>query len=130
MGTRVRLIADPGRIGVLTGKHRERAGRLVWEVVFPDETHFVPENQFEIADKITDPLKLLAAGKFGRAADLRQNLTYIRLSGRLANLIYSMETTNTDFYPYQFKPVINFLNSPGKGILIACPNDQFMIPRN
>ena len=40
-------------------------------------------------------------------------------SGRLANLIYSMETTNTDFYPYQFKPIINFLNSPGKGILIA-----------
>lgn len=118
-GTRVRLIADPGRIGVITGNNRARGSRCLWEVVFPDGTHFVPENQFEIADKITDPLTLLESGMFGRASDLRQNLTFIRLSGRLANLIYSMETTNTDFYPYQFKPVINFLNSPGKGILIA-----------
>jgi len=118
-GTRVRLLADPERIGVITGNKRERGSRCLWEIVFPDGIHFVPENQFEIADKITDPLELLESGTFGRASDLRQNLTYIRLSGRLANLIYSMETTNTDFYPYQFKPIINFINSPGKGILIA-----------
>ena len=30
-----------------------------------------------------------------------------------------METTNTDFYAYQFKPVVNFLGAPGKGIVIA-----------
>jgi superfamily II DNA or RNA helicase len=30
-----------------------------------------------------------------------------------------METTNTDFYPYQFKPVLKFLDSPNGGILIA-----------
>lgn len=118
-GTKVRLKADPGRVGVLTGKYRERANRRLWEAVFTDGTHFVPENQLEIVEKTSDPLDLLENGRFGRASDLRQNLTYIRLSGRLANLIYSMDTTNTDFYPYQFKPVINFLNSPGKGILIA-----------
>lgn len=30
-----------------------------------------------------------------------------------------METTDTDFYAYQYKPVLNFLDSPGDGILIA-----------
>ncbi|MFL6871058.1 MAG: SNF2-related protein, partial [Candidatus Azotimanducaceae bacterium] len=30
-----------------------------------------------------------------------------------------MESTNTDFYPYQFKPVLNLLDSPSKGLLIA-----------
>jgi hypothetical protein len=30
-----------------------------------------------------------------------------------------MDTTNTDFYPYQFKPVIKFLNAPSNGMLIA-----------
>ena len=28
-------------------------------------------------------------------------------------------TANADFFTYQFKPVLNFLNSPGNGILIA-----------
>jgi len=119
-GTRVRMIADPGRIGVTTGKRRERAGRTYWQVNFPDTTTMILESQLEVlASDIEDPLDLLAAGKLGRARDLRGNLTYMRLNGRLANLIYSMETTNTDFYAYQFKPVINFLESPGDGILIA-----------
>jgi SNF2 family DNA or RNA helicase len=30
-----------------------------------------------------------------------------------------METTNTDFYPYQFKPVLRFLHSPSNALLIA-----------
>lgn len=30
-----------------------------------------------------------------------------------------MNTTNTDFYAYQFKPVLNFLDSPCNGLLIA-----------
>ncbi len=64
-------------------------------------------------------MDLFKQGKFGRARDLRGAITHIRLSGRLADLIYSMETTNTDFYPYQFKPVLNFLDSPSRGILIA-----------
>jgi SNF2 family DNA or RNA helicase len=30
-----------------------------------------------------------------------------------------METTNTDFYAYQFKPVLKFINTAAKGLLIA-----------
>ena len=119
-GSRVRIKADPGRVGVITGKKRERAQRVYWQVMFPEGSDFVLEAQLEpIPEDFEDPIDLLEQGKFGRARDLRGNLTYIRLNGRLANLIYSMETTNTDFYAYQFKPVVNFLESPGDGILIA-----------
>jgi len=79
----------------------------------------MPEDQIECLPDVSDPVELLASGKLGRVSDLRRNLTHIRLSGRLANLIYSMDTTNTDFYPYQFKPVIKFLNAPSNGMLIA-----------
>jgi hypothetical protein len=72
-----------------------------------------------ISEEDDDPIELLRQGKLGRAKDLRSSLTHIRLSGRLANLIYSMGTIHTDFYPYQFKPVLNFLDSPANGILIA-----------
>jgi hypothetical protein len=30
-----------------------------------------------------------------------------------------METTNTDFYAYRFKPVLSYLEFPSNGILIA-----------
>lgn len=61
----------------------------------------------------------MARGRYGRAADLRGAITYYRLSGKLANLIYSLNTTNTQFLAYQFKPVLQFLDSPSNGILIA-----------
>lgn len=119
-GTRVRLSSDPGRQGITTGRSRVRGDRLLLQVTFPDGSQYISEKQLEIIGaEIEDALDLFVAGKLGRARDLRGAITHIRLSGRLADLIYSMETTNTDFYPYQFKPVLNFLDSPSGGILIA-----------
>lgn len=119
-GTIVRLTSDPGRRGITTGKSRSRGSRLFWQVTFPDGPQYISEKQLEtIHSEVEDALDLFRQGKFGRARDLRGAITHIRLSGRLADLIYSMETTNTDFYPYQFKPVLKFLDSPNGGILIA-----------
>lgn len=119
-GKRVRLKLDPGRIGVITGRTRKRAGRTKWQVQFPDFANYHLESELDVViEEQNDPLDLLRAGKLGRVSDLRGNLTYVRLNGRLANLIYSMETTNTDFYAYQFKPVLNFLDSPSGSLLIA-----------
>lgn len=119
-GTRVRLTSDPGRQGITTGNSRTKGdSRLFLQVTFSDGAQYISEKQLEIVPEVDDALDLFKSGKFGRARDLRGAITHIRLSGRLADLIYSMETTNTDFYPYQFKPVLNFLDSPSKGILIA-----------
>lgn len=119
-GTRVRLKANPGRMGVIIGEPKFRADRKKYQVQFPDGANWHSDSQLEIIEDISnDPLELFEQGSLGRAKDLRSNLTHVRLNGRLANLIYSMETTNTDFYPYQFKPVLNFLDSPNNGILIA-----------
>ncbi|MGM0597687.1 MAG: SNF2-related protein [Myxococcota bacterium] len=119
-GTSVRLISDPGRQGITTGRERVRGGRKFLQVQFPDFNQFIAEKQLEIVQaEVEDAYDLFCKGKFGRARDLRGAITHIRLSGRLADLIYSMDTTHTDFYPYQFKPVLNFLESPSGGILIA-----------
>lgn len=119
-GTLVRLLADPGRVGVITGRKRTVAGKVRWQVRFPDGADYHKDSHLEVvSESEEDPIELLRQGKLGRARDLRGSITHIRLSGRLANLIYSMGTTNTDFYPYQFKPVLNFLDSPGNGLLIA-----------
>lgn len=119
-GTIVRLKSDPGRQGVITGKHRTQAGVRKYQVGFPEGKTFQPEYELEeITDDDSDWGTLLESGRFGRVRDLRRNLTHIHLSGRLANLVYSMDATNTDFYAYQYKPVLSFLDSPSNGLLIA-----------
>lgn len=119
-GTIVRLKSDPGRQGVLTGKHRPQAGILKYQVAFPEGKTFQPDYELEVIDNDnSDWDHLINEGRFGRVRDLRRNLTHIHLSGRLANLVYSMDATNTDFYAYQYKPVLSFLDSPSNGLLIA-----------
>jgi len=39
-GTSVRLIADPGRVGVVTGRTRSRGGNTCWQIRFPDRADY------------------------------------------------------------------------------------------
>src|SRR3990167_9446318 len=118
-GERVRLKLDPTRSGVLV-KAKPRGALTLWLVRFPDQPSWIPEDQLEPeAEALSDPIELLSRGQLAGVSALRRLLTHVRLSGRLANVVYSMETTNTEFYAYQFKPVLKFLNSPANGLLIA-----------
>lgn len=121
-GVEVRLVLNPGRTGTCTGNSRMRGPRQYVQVKFSDgTTDYVSENEIEAASEVdlNDHYSLIRQGAFGRSADLRRNLTYVHLSGRLANLVYSMGITNTDFYPHQYKPLLTLLESPANGILIA-----------
>jgi len=66
-----------------------------------------------------DPYAVLQSGRLGRSEDLRRSLTHVHLSGRLANLVYSMGVTNTEFFAHQYKPLLTLLESPADGLLIA-----------
>jgi superfamily II DNA or RNA helicase len=119
-GDEIRLIGDPGRRGTFTGRETARAGRLYIQVRFPDRTDWVPRDQVEVVPESGEAaIDLLRRGRLGRPADLYRTLAHIWLSGRLANFIYSLDTTETDFYAYQFKPVLKLLHSVSNGILIA-----------
>lgn len=120
-GTQIRLKNDPGAIGICTGRTKERAGSLYVQVTFPVlGTTYQSAKELELlTESSTDPDDWIAQGRFGRVPDLRRHLTHIQLAGRLANLIYSMETTHTDFYAHQYKPVLAFLESPANGLLIT-----------
>ena len=119
-GTEVMLKSDPGRKGVLTGRKSELGGTVKYQVVFPEGKTYQPEYELEIiGESAQDIESLLEEGRYGRVVDLRRNLSHIQLSGRLSNMIYSMNMTNTDFLAYQFKPVLSFFESPANGLLIA-----------
>ena len=117
---RVRLINDPTKVGVLTGREKMQGPRKMLQVQFADGISYRPENQLELINEIRlSPLDMLETERLARPIDLRRTLTHVKLAGRLADVIYSMEATNTDYYAYQFKPVVKILESPSNGILIA-----------
>lgn len=116
----VRIIDNPGKIGVITGKKRKQAEEELYQIKFPDKFQYFAGNQIELFYDIPeDPLDLFEEKRFGRIENLQQLLNYVRLSGKLIDHIYSLETTNTDFYAFQFKPVLKILESSSNGILIA-----------
>ncbi len=118
-GTQVCLKTAPDRMGRVTGRMQERAGRVRYEIDFGDCREYIAAGNIESVAEDEDLYSLLQRGKFGDVKHLRMAMTHMRLSGRLADVIYSMEASNTEFFAYQFKPVINFLNSPSNGLLIA-----------
>ncbi len=120
-GDKVRLKANPGKIGILGNETDGPSTRRRLLVTFLDgDEQFILEASLEKVEReVPGPYALISRGRFGRVGDLRGAITYYRLSGKLANLIYSLNTTNTQFLAYQFKPVLHFLDSPCRGILIA-----------
>ena len=119
-GVRVRLKSNPGRTGVLAGEPTGSGLMPRWKVIFPDRTETILALALEaIPEGGSDPFDDMQKLRFVKSRDLRTALTHARLGGKLADLIYSLYTTNTDFYAYQFKPVLSFLDSPSRGILIA-----------
>lgn len=119
-GDEVRLRHNPTRRGVLR-RAEMRSGRRHWFVSLGEERPgYVPESQLELVPEgPVTPLDLLATGEFAAPSELRRLLTHVRVAGHPADMLYSMEATNTDFKAYQFKPVIKIIESPTGRVLLA-----------
>jgi len=117
---RVRMKNNPGKQGSTTGQVVESAGRLMVQVNFgPNEVSLRKYEQLEPIEENESLTELIEKGKYGTLSDLRRVVTYEKVKGQLTNIFYSMESSNTDFYPHQFKPVLKFLYSPVGRLLIA-----------
>jgi superfamily II DNA or RNA helicase len=120
-GTVVRLRNNPSCAGQITGETQVLREQTYWRVRLADGSGFkmLPAAQLEAEVEAPDPMALLREGRFCDAAVLRRLLIHHRLTGRLRDVIYSMDVTDTEFHAYQFKPVIKLLASPPQGLLIA-----------
>ncbi|WP_298068843.1 SNF2-related protein [uncultured Mailhella sp.] len=66
-----------------------------------------------------NPLVQIQRECFGSISDLKRLITFEKLSGTLNEIIYSMEAAQIEFLPYQFKPVLKFINSPTQRLILA-----------
>ena len=92
-GTQVRLKTAPDRIGRVTGKMQERANRVRYEIDFGDCREYIASGIVEVLEEDEDFYALLRSSKYGTVKHLRMAMTHIRLFGRLADVIYSMEAS-------------------------------------
>ena len=122
-GQAIRSVDNPGRRGTVTNSPPRRSpSGTYWQVRWTDgPVDWCHEDELEPAEEaeISDPFALAREGRYGRAGNLRRNLTYVHLSGRLANLVYAMGITSTDFYAHQYRPLLTLLDSPATGLLLA-----------
>lgn len=113
---------NPSNPGWYTGRWREVGNNIVMlQLVFPGgDASYRPmsllKSMSSTGDSIEEKLK---NGDFGKLDDIRRLITYEKLKGTLHEVIYSMESAQIDFYPYQFKPVLKFINAPTERLIIA-----------
>lgn len=120
-GQILRLEDDPARAGVFTGATKERGGRVYLQLRMADgsgEQYFPADRLVGEAVEV-DSLADLRAGRFASPEIFRRTLLHHRLTGRLRDIIYSMDVSDTEFHAYQFKPVVKVVSSPARGLLIA-----------
>ena len=115
----VRLISNPGKIGVTTGYYQISNNTKIIEVKFNEGIKRKPEDELEFITEEESLSDLIVNKKFGRVTDLRNIITHQKIKGDLTNIFYSMESSNTDFYPHQFIPVLKFIETPNSKLLLA-----------
>lgn len=118
-GMRVRVIGAPDRQGSVVAAPRDIDGRWYVRVSFDGVVRSTPLENLEPLPSERDAISEVAGGHFQGPESLRRNLLHEKLSGRLTEVIYSMDASKTNFLAYQFKPVLRLLESPTNSLLIA-----------
>lgn len=114
----VRVRAQPGNMGILLDLV-DRGGRVYAKVNFSTGVRLVPADQLEPVTQEQSARDHLTNGHIEAPEVLRHHLSHIRLSGRMSDMLYSLEATDTQFFAHQFKPVLKLLESPTGHLLIA-----------
>ena len=115
-GLRVRHRLNTSKIGLTTGEVRFRAGRDVATVQLNnDESAYIPLDQLELVPERESRIEAVESRRTGGPDDLARILLAEKISGELTDVYYSMGTGKALFHPHQFRPVLKFVQSTGRG---------------
>ena len=117
----VHHVNQPLKVGQITGQKRG-VSMPTWEVRWEgnNSKEWIAEIYLELhVDEALSPIQQLTAGRTAYPHELRRRLIVEKLSGSLTEFVYSMDSAEIEFMPYQFKPVLKFIESPTDRLLIA-----------
>ena len=119
MGDQVVLVSSRDAKGAIIRDLGLKAQEYWYTVFFGARKGNYPESSLELYSEDPDPISLFKENHFGSRETLSKIVTYTKLRQPLHNNIYAYRASRTNFYEYQFKPLIKFLNSNNQRLLIA-----------
>ena len=106
--------------GIVIDVLAEGKGRILYRVRYGGnedkdtlETNLIPDTD------INDPFECCKQGIFGSYLDFSRINTTFKINNTNNTTISSLKASKTIFKPYQFKPLLKFLNSTNRRLLIA-----------
>jgi superfamily II DNA or RNA helicase len=120
VGEIVQRINQPEAVGLMR-EARWDSQLESWNylVQFGVHNRAVPEDAIQRLVVIQTPWDALRGGQLSGIEHFIFTLTFHRLQNPPARIAHSFASTRTLFYPHQFKPLLKFLDNPGKRLLIA-----------
>ena len=112
------VVLLPGREDAKVRRRRFVAGTWSYDVRVNGRSRSVLENSLEPPPEDDDPWEWIRT-RPESAAGLAATLTRAKLSGGLSDTVFSFRATRTTFRPYQFKPVLKFLQTGALRLLVA-----------
>lgn len=120
VGERVRAKNNPALTGEVVATLADAEGSRSYRVRFANGTRLVVEGSLEADVPAQDPRTQLLNGAWAAVPDLRLLLTGIRLQQlNLTDQIRSLRAARLDHLPFQYKPLLKFLESEHQRVLIA-----------
>ncbi len=106
-------------IGYVINIYPPRRGRQLYKVKYDDrETDEISDNLQADID-LTDPFERIKENFYDHYSDYLKGNTAFKIHSSNNSTISSLKASRTLFRPYQFKPLLKFLNSDNKRLLIA-----------
>ena len=119
-GDVVQRVNQPEAVGVVRDSRWDsQTERWTYVVQFGPSNRTVPESSIQALVTSETPWDSLRNGQLSGIDHFIFTLTLHRLKNPPARIARSFATARTLFYPHQFKPLLKFLDSPGKRLLIA-----------
>ena len=102
-------------IEVMPARRGRQLYKVSWESGVTDELEV---NLLPDCD-ISDPYERCMSGIFGSYSEYSKINTTFKIKSSNNSTISSLKASKTLFRAYQFKPLLKFLNSPNRGLLVA-----------
>jgi len=114
-GTQVHPVGQPNRMGVILGSQTRGTGSPIYRVFFSqNNTALFPASNLVVVTPEVDECPA-----FVDTIEFRKDLAIAKIRGRLTDTLYSVQASRTELVPYQFLPVLKFIERGDGKLLLA-----------